>query len=237
MNISSIVSNLISFLRLGLIHPWLLLTAYTAKKDKKTYLTYSKLLSLATSFREVQKRSSGTLDVAEFGVGMGGSASVLGWLVGHFGGTLTLYDVFGRIPPPTEPDGAAAKDRFQKILMEEDPDQYYGNIPNLIDLIQSDLTRVCRAEQIEFIQGKYEDTLPDERDRAYHLVHIDCDWYESTNAVFCFLKENLSPGAIIQLDDYAYWPGPKMVFDQAEWLRGAKRWLVAGALVIDTVSI
>lgn len=175
--------------------------------------------------------------VAEFGVGMGGSATVLGWLVGRYGGRLSLYDVFGQIPPPSETDGEEASNRFHKIVTSEDPDRYYGNIPNLIDLIRENLEKVCQPEQIQFVQGKYEDTLPSEKAGLFHLVHVDCDWYESTQAVFDFLKDHLAPGGIIQLDDYAYWPGPKMVFDQARWLQGARTRLVEGALVIDTITI
>lgn len=168
---------------------------------------------------------------------MGGSASVLGWLAGHFGGSLTLYDVFSRIPPPSDKDGEEAKNRFQKIASDEDPRRYYGNIPDLIEVIQRELYKVSQPEQVVFVQGKYEETLPGEKTGVFHLVHVDCDWYESTQAVFTFLKDHLAQGGIIQLDDFTYWPGPKMVFDQSNWLQGARTTLVDGALIIDTETI
>jgi len=41
-------------------------------------------------------------------------------------------------------------------------------------------------------------------------------------------------GAILQIDDYLYWPGAKKATDETEWLRGYSRKLVGNALIIDT---
>jgi asparagine synthase (glutamine-hydrolysing) len=227
------LKQLVAFLKLGLIHPALLLYAGRVKSQKKTYLTYSKLYSLASNFKNLTKNSVDPLEIGEFGVGRGGSAMILAWLVGHYGGRLTLFDVFGRIPAPTEKDGQRALERYQVILDQEN-ERYYGNIPDLIDLIKVEISAVCDLNQVTFIQGKYEETLPFlDSNISYDLVHIDCDWYESSKAVFDYLENHLRPGAILQVDDYSNWQGSHMAVDEAKWLVPSNFKLVDGALVVE----
>ncbi len=222
-----------AFFQLGLFHPGLLILAWRVKRQKKTYLTYGKLYNLASSFKNLKKHSPSPLEVSEFGVGRGGSAMLLAWLVGHYGGQLTLFDVFGRIPAPTEKDGQRAIDRYQ-VILDHEQESYYGNIPDLIDLIKIEISTVCDLSQVTFVQGKYEETLPSIiSHKAYDLVHIDCDWYESSKAVFDYLENHLHPGAILQVDDYSNWQGSHMAVDEAEWLKPSNFKLVDGALVIE----
>jgi hypothetical protein len=229
------ISRYLALLKLGTIHPDLMRLAWKLKRSKKTYLCYIKLLSLVESFLEERRRSPGRyVQVAEFGVGRGGSAAVLAWLVNRYGGRLTLYDIFGQIPAPTERDGERAQERYQTILNAES-DNYYGNIPNLLDVIRQDLSQVCSLDQVEFIQGRYEETLPQHRQpRAYGLVHVDCDWYDSSMAVFNFLKDNIQPGAFIQVDDYSNWEGSNKAVNDSHWLDSYSKTMVEGALLIDT---
>ena len=115
----------------------------------------------------------------------------MAWLINRYGGRLILFDVFGRIPEPSSADGKDAQTRFEKIKQEENSD-YYGNIPDLLDVLKQELEAVCPLEQIEFVQGKYEDTLPQyTNDLSISFAHIDCDWYESAKAVLGFLSSHL----------------------------------------------
>lgn len=227
-------NSLVSLARLGGIHPELAALTWKLKRTRRTYLSFATLHSLAHNYMLVRQRHPQPLQVAEFGVGRGGSAALLAWLVGHFGGKLTLYDVFGRIPAPTEQDGARAQDRYQVILNQEGQ-EYYGNIPDLLQVVLKDLHAVCDPARIEIVQGKYEDTLTRLDDqRAFSQVHIDCDWYESSMAVYHYLQERLRPGAIVQVDDYSNWDGSSRAFEDAGWLSQYYTWIVDGALVIDT---
>jgi O-methyltransferase len=229
------VHKYIAFLKIGLISPELFALTWKIKRSKRTYLGYPQLLSLAESYLKVKDRTQGALQVAEFGVGRGGSATFLAWLVGKHGGTLTLFDLFGRIPSPTEKDGDRAQDRYQFIL-EGEGKEYYGNMDNIKDVILKDIGEVCSLEKVEVVEGKYEDTLiHQEKKTAFNLVHIDCDWYESSKAVYRYLKSNLAPGAIVQVDDFSNWEGSRSATLEADWLVGrARKKIVGGALVIDT---
>jgi hypothetical protein len=227
--------KLSALMRLGLINPALMLLAWDLKRKKKTFLSYMTLLSLAQSYFIVKRRRPEEAPrFAEFGVGRGGSAIFMAWLANRYGGRLTLYDLFGRIPAPSEKDGQRAQERY-RVILEEEPETYYGNIPNLLDLIQLEITQVIDLERVTFVQGKYEDTLQNlEQPGAFNLVHIDCDWYESSKAVLDYLTSHLEPGAIIQVDDYSNWQGSKQAMDEADWLNGYQKTLVDGALHIDT---
>lgn len=224
-------------IRLGLVHPSLALLSWNLKRSRKTYLGYQHLFSLVDSFFAVKSRYHVPIDVAEFGVGRGGSAAILGWLVEHYGGTLTLYDIFGRIPSPSHVDGERAQERYRKIVHQETED-YYGNIPNLQAVIEKELNSVCGSDKTEFIAGRYEKTLGNLRGkRSYGLIHIDCDWYASVKVVLSYLEVNTSPKAIIQVDDYSNWRGCKRAVDESVWLKPFKKWTVGGPLVIDMGNI
>jgi len=226
--------NIVSFIRLGLVSPRLMLLARRIKKNKHTFLSYSTIYSLVKNFIELEKHSSQLLQVAEFGVGRGGSATILAWLVNHYNGYLTLFDIFGRIPAPSQQDGAKALSRYEFIVQQE-KDDYYGNISDLLEVILADLHKVCRPERIEIVKGKYEDVLPGMNDeREFSLVHIDCDWYESSKVVYNYLQTRLHTGAIIQVDDYTNWEGSTRAFQETTWLTAYHTHLIDGALVINT---
>lgn len=228
------LDNFISLARLGLINPHLMMLAWRIRHSGRTYLSYSTLCSLAENYQNLKKKHSGPFEVAEFGVGRGGSAMLLAWLVNKYNARLVLYDVFSRIPSPSVIDGEQAKQRYETILSREDTD-YYGNLPDLLEVVKADIFQVCKPALVEFIQGKYEDVLPTLTDEhQFGIIHIDCDWYESSSVVYHYLQYRLIPGAILQVDDYSGWEGSKKAFQDAKWLNQYQTHLVDGALVIDT---
>lgn len=230
----SMMRRTLALLRLGLIHPRLAHLAWKLKRSHHTYLSYAALHSLAKSFMQVKRRRPQAIHVVEFGVGRGGSAMLLAWLVARYGGKLTLFDVFGRIPAPTAIDGERARQRYAGILTEESQD-YYGNLPDLLEIVKRELAEVCDLSKITFVQGRYEETLPSSTDpHRFSQVHIDCDWYESSMVVYRYLQGRLLPGAMLQVDDYSDWDGSRRAYHEAEWINQYPATLVDGALVIDT---
>ena len=158
---------------------------------------------------------------------------VLAWLINRYGGGLYLFDVFGRIPEPSEADGADAHNRYDQIVNHENSD-YYGNISNLLDLILNDLGKICPLEKIKIVPGRYEEVLHQfEGDFLFDFVHIDCDWYESAKAVIAFLEDRITSTAIIQVDDYENWAGANCAVRERGWLVDNIQTIVDGAAVID----
>jgi O-methyltransferase len=219
--------------KLGRIDRGLMGYARKLKQDQHTFLSYLQLASLAESFVRLRRSSNTGIQAAEFGVGRGGSAMLLAWLVNRYGGSLDLYDVFARIPAPSMEDGQAAQSRYQTILERENGD-YYGNIPDLLSVIQAEMSAVCPPEKVIFHPGKYEELLPRLTDEnRFNLVHVDCDWYESARAVLQYLHQRLEAHAVLQIDDYYYWQGAKKAADEAVWLSPFARRQIDGAIVID----
>lgn len=222
-----------SALQFALKYPALFLFALRLKRQKKTFLTFAKMQALVDGFMKLRANKP-TLNVAEFGVGRGGSAQLLYKLVSSYGGHLTLYDVFGRIPPPSEKDGQVAANRYEKILTSESSD-YYGNITNLRTLIEAELDQINAKMNYTIVEGRYEDTLPvREAAGQYDLVHIDCDWYESVKVVLEFLHHRMAKPAIIQFDDWNHWPGVKTAIAECDYLNEPSE--IAGEAAIFRLS-
>jgi hypothetical protein len=227
------IAQILPLLKLGQIHPDLMRLAWQVRRSGKTFLDFHCLYSLAANYKTVYARGHHKPQIAEFGVARGGSAMIMAWLVNRYGGSICLFDLFGHIPAPSQQDGERAQERFQETLNRLDP-KYYGNIPDLMEIVRTDIGTICPLERIEFIPGRYEETLPDSNDVwIFDLVHVDCDWYESVRTVLVYLSNRMQPGAIMQIDDYSYWQGARKATDEAAWLRPYSWTAVDHALVVD----
>ena len=80
------------------------------------------------------------------------------------------------------------------------------------------------TEYVRPVKGLFADTLPAHRDEvsAIALLHVDGDWYQSTLDILENLYELVSPGGIIQIDDYGYWEGCRKAVEEFEQRSGLK---------------
>jgi asparagine synthase (glutamine-hydrolysing) len=51
-------------------------------------------------------------------------------------------------------------------------------------------------------------------------LHVDGDWYESVKVCLESLYDKVSPGGVIQFDDYAHWAGARKAVDEFLARRG-----------------
>jgi O-methyltransferase len=58
-------------------------------------------------------------------------------------------------------------------------------------------------ENVRFLKGWFEDTLPTLADRRWALIRLDGDMYQSTITALTHLYPNLSPGGYLIIDDYS----------------------------------
>jgi hypothetical protein len=70
------------------------------------------------------------------------------------------------------------------------------------------------AEQMFFIKGKVEDTIPEQAPDRIALLRLDTDWYESTYHELLHLYPRLSPGGVLIIDDYGHWAGARKAVDK-----------------------
>lgn len=71
-------------------------------------------------------------------------------------------------------------------------------------------------ENVSLIKGYFEHTLPNHQDRAFSLVHLDCDTYNSYKECLEFFYPRLEPGGVVLLDEYndPPWPGCNKAVDE-----------------------
>ena len=143
-------------------------------------------------------------DIVECGVAAGGSAAILGRTLTHRHSPrrLWLCDTFEGLPPLSDRDGDYG------INTREVAEKWVGQCRSTRDEVAAlladmhvDLTRVV------FLPGLFQDTLPHPGMRQIALLHIDGDWYESTRWPLTQLWPLVSPGGIVQVDDYNIWRG------------------------------
>src|SRR5207244_2320137 len=49
---------------------------------------------------------------------------------------------------------------------------------------------------------------------AIVVLHLDGDWYDSVKVCLAHLYDRVSPGGIIQIDDYGHWQGARKAVDE-----------------------
>lgn len=66
------------------------------------------------------------------------------------------------------------------------------------------------ADNVELVIGWFDSTLPafiaSHPNEDLALLHVDCDLYSSTKAIFTFLADRIVPGTIIVFDEYFNYP-------------------------------
>jgi len=68
-------------------------------------------------------------------------------------------------------------------------------------------------DQVIFIKGRVEDTIPQTVPEQIALLRLDTDWYESTYHELIHLYPRLVNRGILILDDYGYWQGARKAVD------------------------
>ena len=71
-------------------------------------------------------------------------------------------------------------------------------------------------DNINFIKGKVEDTLIEEKNlpEKISICRLDTDYYESTKVELQILYPRLEKGGVLIVDDYGHWAGSKKAIDE-----------------------
>jgi len=144
-------------------------------------------------------------DLVECGTARGGSAALLGLAMKECGldRILWVFDTFEGLPPPT------AADPDYDIAV-----RYTGTARGELADVTSLFERLGILRNARFVKGRFEETLPRCDVGAIAVLHIDGDWYESVKVCLENLYDRVSPGGIIQIDDYGHWEGARKAVDE-----------------------
>ncbi len=170
----------------------------------KTMCSNARLRNLYRSVRHVVSRNIEG-DIVECGAAQGGSAVLMALTLRRLGARrrLWLFDTFEGLPAPTanDPDFEIA-------------DLFTGTCIGTLDEVRGLFQRLNVADDVEFVKGLFQDTLPLPSIGRIALLHIDGDWYDSVKVCLDQLYDKVVPGGIIQFDDYGYWQGARRAIDE-----------------------
>ena len=124
---------------------------------------------------------------------------------------LWIYDTFEGLPPPSEddPDYELAKAREGECRGE------YDEVRGLLERLQI-------LDGVQMVKGLFQDTVPVTEVEQISLLHLDGDWYDSTMVCLEHLYDKVSPGGVIQIDDYGHWAGARKALHEFLDRRGDK---------------
>jgi hypothetical protein len=182
-----------------------------------TYLSESALSDLYESTVRLEESKQEGI-IVEAGCALGGSAIVLASAKSP-SRLLSVYDVFGMIPPPSELDGSDVHERYEVIASGGAEgiagQKYYGYEENLLEQVRNNFLRFeldPDIDNIRLVKGLFEDTL--HIDEPVALAHIDGDWYRSVMTCLERIAPNIVPGGIMVIDDYEHWSGCRKAVDE-----------------------
>ena len=158
-------------------------------------------------------------DIVECGVWKGGSTMAILETLKHAGDLkrrVYLYDTFEGMSEPTEADKTnynAAAATLLNADADKEKNLVWAYSP--LEEVKKNIDQTgYPAEQIQFVKGKVEDTIPGVLPGKIALLRLDTDWYESTKHELEHLYPLLVPGGVLIIDDYGHWQGAKKAVDE-----------------------
>jgi hypothetical protein len=158
-------------------------------------------------------------DIVECGVWKGGSAMACALTLldlKSIGRRIYLYDTFKGMSEPTERDiehhtNTAAHSTWSKMQANQYNEWCYAPLNEVHRNLAS---TGYPEENLCYVEGKVEDTIPATLPSQIALLRLDTDWYESTYHELKHLYPLLVKNGVLILDDYGHWEGAKSAADQ-----------------------
>ncbi len=170
-----------------------------------TMCSDARLQSLYESVRLVVSRSVPG-DIVECGVARGGSTALMALTLKRLqvaDRRVWAFDTFAGLPEPSknDPDYQFAK-------------EHTGSCVGTFDEVSRSFQQLGILDQCRLVKGLFQNTLPSAAIGKISVLHIDGDWYDSVRICLEELYDHLSPGGIVQIDDYGFWEGARRAVDE-----------------------
>lgn len=189
-----------------------------ATVEKLTMTSPERILALINAVRHLTKQKIAG-DFVECGVWKGGSmVATANTLIAadDLSRQLWLYDTFEGMSVPTGNDVDFMGQQADVLLAEQDREQsdsIWCFSPQQ-QVHEAMLATGYPEENIRFVAGKVEDTLPTALPQKIALLRLDTDWYESTKCELEHLFPRMVDGGALIIDDYGHWEGCQRAVDE-----------------------
>lgn len=158
-------------------------------------------------------------DLVECGVWRGGSAMAMAMALlccERRDRKIFLYDTFTGMSMPTENDtkfdgSVIPMKKWQEKSTSTHTDWCYCPLE---EVRRNILSTGYPEENVVFVKGKVEETIPETIPAQISLLRLDTDFYESTYHELVHLYPRLQIGGVLILDDYGSWRGAKEAVDK-----------------------
>ena len=156
----------------------------------------------------------------ECGVWRGGSTMLIAYTLLELNATnrkIYLYDTFQGMTKPAEDDylvsnkNVHASDNWKKEQRKNYNKWCYASLSE----VKNNMALTKYPENnIIFIKGKVEETIPKTIPSKIAILRLDTDWYESTKHELIHLFPLVSKNGVLIIDDYGCWAGSKKAVDE-----------------------
>jgi hypothetical protein len=184
-----------------------------------TMTSYERLIALSRAIDYIEQNNL-MGDIVECGVWRGGSMMLAALKLIELKNTsrnLYLFDTFEGMVEPSDVDKLALNEKNAKTLLQQQEKGDGNNIWCISSLeeVQKNLQSTQYPQNnIYYIKGKVEETLPYEGIKKIAVLRLDTDWYESTKHELETLFDKLEKGGVLIVDDYGHWTGAKKAVDE-----------------------
>ena len=187
------------------------------KKCKKyTITSVQKMYSLYISTKYVVEHNIPG-DMVECGVFQGGSAMIMALTLQQMNDTdrkLYLYDTYAGMTKPGKEDTNYWNEDVEGIWRKCQRETYNKWAYSPLEKVKENLYSTRYPEEnIRFIKGRVEETIPSVIPDKIALLRLDTDWYESTYHELLHLFPRISMHGVLILDDYGCLKGAKKATD------------------------
>ena len=195
-----------------------------------TMLSEARLYSLFNLTKKICQENIGG-NFVECGVAAGGSTALMAAVIKRYSQQprfIYSFDSFDGMPSPTEKDVSGGVDANSM-----------GWGTGTCAAPEASVTQICQRlgvfDVVHLIKGYFEDTLPVNKEQlgSIAFLHMDGDWYSSTQAILTNLYDRISPQGYVQIDDYGFWEGCRQAVSEFQQERN----LEFNLQVIDSTGV
>jgi hypothetical protein len=186
--------------------------AYYLSKD----FSLTSVETLYALFKSVEYVIKGNIpgDFVECGVWKGGSAMMIAHTLMQLNITnrkIILYDTFEGMTEPSDIDENFNGEKAKQLIKKENKndDRSVWCYCSIDDVKKNLASTGYPMENIIFVKGKVEDTIPQQIPEKISLLRLDTDWFESTYHELHYLFPLLSGKGVLIIDDYGHWKGAR----------------------------